>query len=107
VKARIPLSDCGLLSRVDARRFVGCLGEERFDREVGPHVRPRLIGNQRYYRVEELRAWIDMDRPELYDDSKDFMERVRRAYSDEGSTQTDVERARVLLSPRDRDEVTQ
>ena len=97
-RQRIPLSDCGLLSRANARRFVGCLGDERFDREVGPFVTPRIIGKERFYKVRELTAWIDRDRPELYDDKADFMEKVRRAYSPEGNTQTDRQRADLLLS---------
>lgn len=55
----MPLSDCGLLSRANARRYCGCLGEERFDREVGPRVRARLIGNERFYSRKELDTWID------------------------------------------------
>ena len=57
-KNLIPLGECGLLSRRNARRYCGCLGEERFDREVGPHVRARLLGGQRYYSRKELDAWI-------------------------------------------------
>jgi hypothetical protein len=55
----IPKSECRLLSRVDARRYCGGLGNERFDREVGPHCVPRLIGSERFYDRLELDAWID------------------------------------------------
>lgn len=58
VKKRIPLSECALLSRVDARRYVGCLGDDRFDREVAPHCTPRMIGTQRFYRRSDLDAWV-------------------------------------------------
>jgi hypothetical protein len=34
------------------------LGEERFDRVVGPHVTPRLIGSERFYVRKELDDWI-------------------------------------------------
>lgn len=62
-RTRIPLSDCGLLSRMNARRYCGCLGEDKFDRIVGPHVRPRLLGSERFYSRKELDAWIDGDGP--------------------------------------------
>lgn len=55
----IPKSECRLLSRADARRYCGGLGEERFDREVGPHVAPRTIGTERFYDRLELDAWVD------------------------------------------------
>jgi hypothetical protein len=55
----IPKSECRLLSRADARRYCGGLGNERFDREVGPHCVPRLIGSERFYDRLELDAWVD------------------------------------------------
>lgn len=55
----IPLGECGLLSRSNARRYCGGLGEDRFDREVGPFVTPRRIGGERFYARKELDAWID------------------------------------------------
>jgi hypothetical protein len=55
----IPKSECRLLSRADARRYCGGLGDERFDREVGPHVVPRMIGAERFYDRLELDAWVD------------------------------------------------
>jgi hypothetical protein len=55
----IPKSECRLLSRADARRYCGGLGNERFDREVGPHCVPRLIGRERFYDRLELDAWVD------------------------------------------------
>lgn len=55
----IPKSECRLLSRADARRYCGGLGDERFDREVGPHVVPRIIGVERFYDRLELDAWVD------------------------------------------------
>ncbi|MBL8582819.1 MAG: hypothetical protein JNL61_11410 [Rhizobiaceae bacterium] len=55
----IPLGECGLLSRANARRYCGGLGEDRFDREVGPHVTPRMLGGERFYARKELDAWID------------------------------------------------
>ena len=55
----IPKCECRLLSRADARRYCGGLGDERFDREVGPYCAPRLIGRERFYDRLELDAWID------------------------------------------------
>jgi hypothetical protein len=55
----IPLAECGLLSRTNARRYCGCLGEDRFDRVVEPHVTARLLGKERFYSRKELDAWID------------------------------------------------
>ena len=54
----IPVGECGLLSRRNARRYCGGLGEERFDRVVGRHVTPRLIGGERFYVRKELDDWI-------------------------------------------------
>jgi hypothetical protein len=48
-----------LLSKADARQYVGGLGEETFKREVEPHVRSRLIGSRRYYLRDDLDAWVD------------------------------------------------
>jgi hypothetical protein len=76
-RALIPLSDCGLLSRRNARRYCGCLGEEKFDREVGPHVRARLLGREKFYSRKELDAWIDGSSPAR--EEEDFLELVRRA----------------------------
>lgn len=55
----IPLGECGLLSRANARRYCGGLGDERFDREVGPHVTARMLGGERFYARKELDDWID------------------------------------------------
>lgn len=55
----IPLDQCRLLSRTNARQYVGGLGEETFDREVAPHVRSRRIGAKRYYLRDDLDAWVD------------------------------------------------
>lgn len=55
----IPKSECRLLSRADAKRYCGGLGDERFDREVGPHVTARQIGAERFYDRLELDAWVD------------------------------------------------
>lgn len=55
----IPKSECRLLSRADARRYCGGLGNERFDREVAPHCVVRLIGLERFYDRLELDGWID------------------------------------------------
>lgn len=53
----IRLDECGLLSRRNAMRYCGQLGEERFDRVVAPHCRPRFIGQERFYLREDLDAW--------------------------------------------------
>ena len=55
----IPKNECRLLSRADARRYCGGLGDERFDREVAPHCVPRQIGHERFYDRLELDAWVD------------------------------------------------
>ena len=55
----IPKSQCRLLTRSDARRYCGGLGEGRFDREVGPYVAVRVIGAERFYDRLELDAWVD------------------------------------------------
>lgn len=59
MRIRIPKNECRLLSRADARRYCGGLGNERFDREVVPHCAVRLIGTERFYDRLELDAWID------------------------------------------------
>jgi hypothetical protein len=75
----IPLSDCGLLSRRNARRYCGCLGEETFDREVGPHVRTTLLGSRRFYSRKELDAWIDgLGQPS----KESFREHVRHVFEE-------------------------
>jgi hypothetical protein len=53
----IPIGECGLLSRRNAMRYCGQLGEERFDREVAPHCPPRYIGQERFYDLDDLRTW--------------------------------------------------
>jgi hypothetical protein len=53
----IRLDECGLLSRRNAMRYCGQLGEERFDREVAPHCAPRYIGQERFYDRDDLDAW--------------------------------------------------
>lgn len=55
----IPKSECRLLSRADAKRYCGGLGDERFDREVGPHVSPRTLGREQFYDRLELDLWVD------------------------------------------------
>lgn len=52
----IPLGECGLLTCKNAMRYCGQLGDERFDREVAPCCRPRLIGQERFYLREDLDA---------------------------------------------------
>jgi hypothetical protein len=59
VKKPIPLGECALLSRADARRYVGCLSDELFDSEVARHVAPRMIRKRRFYRRSELDAWVE------------------------------------------------
>lgn len=56
-RALIPIGECGLLSRRNAMRWCGQLGEERFDREVAPRCAPRYIGQERFYDIDDLRAW--------------------------------------------------
>lgn len=62
-RALIPIGECGLLSRRNAMRYCGCLGEEKFDRIVAPHVKARWLGGRRFYSRKELDAWIDGDCP--------------------------------------------
>jgi hypothetical protein len=93
----IPLSDCGLLSRRNARRYCGCLGEERFDREVGPHVRQRLLGRERFYWRKELDAWIDgLGQPA----GESLVERIRRSFEERAAREREVTRI-VLGALRD------
>lgn len=47
------------------------------------------------------RGYINADRPELYDDRRDFLQQIEQAYGDEGSTPTHRQRAGVLLSQSD------
>lgn len=56
-RALISLGECALLTRRNAMRYCGQLGEERFDREVVPNCRPRYIGHERFYLREDLDAW--------------------------------------------------
>jgi hypothetical protein len=59
VRRVIPKNECRLLSRADARRYCGGLGNGRFDREVAPHCAARWIGHERFYDRLELDAWVD------------------------------------------------
>jgi hypothetical protein len=72
----IPKSECRLLSRADARRYCGGLGDERFDREVVPHCVPRLIGIERFYDRLELDAWIDKLSGTARGQETDWLERI-------------------------------
>ncbi len=56
-RAVLPIGECGLLSRRNAMRWCGQLGEERFDREVAPRCAPRYIGQERFYDIDDLKAW--------------------------------------------------
>lgn len=40
-------------------RWCGQLGDERFDREVAPRCAPRYIGQERFYSIDDLKAWRD------------------------------------------------
>lgn len=56
-RAAIPLDECRLLTRRNAMRYCGQLGEERFDREVAPVCAPRYIGQERFYDRQDLDRW--------------------------------------------------
>jgi hypothetical protein len=56
-RTTIRLDECALLSRRNAMRYCGQLGDERFDREVAPRCTPRFIGQERFYLREDLDAW--------------------------------------------------
>lgn len=58
-RALIPIAECGLLTRRNAMRWCGQMGDERFDREVASRCAPRYIGQERFYAIEDLRAWRD------------------------------------------------
>jgi hypothetical protein len=58
-RAIIPIGECGLLSRRNALRYCGCLGEEKFDQIVAPHVRVRWLGARRFYLRRDLDQWIE------------------------------------------------
>lgn len=60
-RQRLSIAQAGLLSRANARIYCGCLGEDRFDREVGPHVTPKLVGGERFYIRSQLDDWIGVD----------------------------------------------
>jgi hypothetical protein len=55
----IPVGECGLLTRRNAMRYCGQLGDERFAREVAPTCTPRYIGQERFYARQDLDRWID------------------------------------------------
>lgn len=77
-RRRIPTNECRLLSRGDARRYCGGLGDERFDREVAPYCMPRLIGLERFYDRLELDAWADRLGGTEKREPTDWLERVER-----------------------------
>ena len=56
-RAAISVGECGLLTRRNAMRYCGQLGDERFDREVAPRCPPRYIGQERFYDRDDLDAW--------------------------------------------------
>src|SRR5262249_17141739 len=58
-KPTIRLDECGLLTRRNAMRYCGQLGDERFDREVVPACMPRFIGHERFYSRQDLDRWIE------------------------------------------------
>jgi hypothetical protein len=82
-RALIPLAECGLLSRTNARRYCGCLGEESFDRVIGPHVTPRLIGRARFYVRKGLDAWIEGIEQS---NRKPLLEAIERVYAKQKAT---------------------
>lgn len=55
----IPLDECRLLTRRNAMRYCGQLGDERFDREVAPQCSARYIGQERFYDRQDLDRWVD------------------------------------------------
>lgn len=55
----IPYGECRLLSRANARRYVGDIGEEKFMNLVRPHLTPRRVGTREYWDRKELDAWVD------------------------------------------------
>lgn len=54
----IRLDECGLLTRRNAMRYCGQIGDERFDREVAPVCAPRYIGQERFYLRADLDRWM-------------------------------------------------
>lgn len=56
-RALIPIGECGLLTRRNAMRWCGQMGEERFAREVEPMCAPRFVGQERFYDLEDLKRW--------------------------------------------------
>jgi hypothetical protein len=74
----IPKSECRLLSRADARRYCGGLGDERFDREVAPYCVPRLIGLERFYDRLELDSFVDRLGSAEKHEPTDWLDRVER-----------------------------
>lgn len=72
----IPIGECGLLSRRNARRYCGCLGEELFDLKVAPHVRALRMGTRRFYSRKELDAWIDGKVEPVYPTNDEILARL-------------------------------
>jgi len=58
-RAVIRMDECGLLTRRNAMRYCGQLGDERFDREVAPRCEPRYIGQERFYLRQDLDRWMN------------------------------------------------
>lgn len=56
-RALISIGECGLLTRRNAMRWCGQMGDERFTREVEPVCTPRYIGQERFYDLDDLRRW--------------------------------------------------
>lgn len=93
----IPIGECGLLSRKNARRYCGGLGEERFDRIVGPHVRARLIGGERFYVRSELDAWIV---GRVQNDGGAVIERIEQMFAADVAHAAETERS-ILVALRE------
>lgn len=65
-----------LLSRADARRYVGGVGNATFDREFGGKVRIIYIGKRRYYVRADLDAAIDARLSQATYDPDELIERL-------------------------------
>jgi hypothetical protein len=74
---KLRADEVALLSRRNARQYVGGLGEETFDRAVAPHCTARVIGNRRYYRRADLDAWVNGGQMPAH---VDLSELIRRRY---------------------------
>lgn len=72
----VPAVTPALLSRADARRYVGGVGSATFDREFGGKVRVVYLGKRRYYVRADLDTAIDARLAPVAYDPDQLLERL-------------------------------